>query len=162
MAKKTPLSSYVVLALMLGLSVFQTPAFGNSVDEILQQAQPPAGVVFEIVSGQTDNLRKTIPIVRQHVQRLRERFPDIEIAVVTHGKEQFSLTQKDKKNYAGVHKQIQSLVKDAKVPVHVCETYAGWKNIDASEFPDYVDVAAAGPAQVNDYRELGYILIKLD
>ena len=161
MTKKTYLPSYVVLALILGLSAFQSPVFGNSVDEILQKTEPPVGVVFEIASGQADTLRKTIPIVQKHVQRLRERFPDLEIAVVTHGKEQFSLTQKNKKNYAGVHQQIQSLVKDAKVPVHVCETYAGWKNIDASEFPDYVDVAAAGPAQVNDYRELGYILIKL-
>lgn len=162
MTKRNNLSSYAALALMLGLSVFQSPVFGNNIDEILQKAQPPAGVVFEIVSGQPDKLRKTIPTVQQHVKRLRERFPDLEIAVVTHGKEQFSLTQKNKKNYAGVHQQIQSLVKDAKVPVHVCETYAGWKNIDASEFPDYVDVAAAGPAQINDYRELGYILIKLD
>jgi len=33
--------------------------------------------------------------------------------------------------------------------------------VSAEEFPGFVDVAAAGPAQINDYRALGYILITL-
>jgi hypothetical protein len=29
----------------------------------------------------------------------------------------------------------------------------------AEDFPDYVDVAPSGPAQINQYRELGYVVI---
>ena len=45
--------------------------------------------------------------------------------------------------------------------VHVCGTHAGWFDVLPEDFPDYVDVAAAGPAQVNDYRALDYVLIVL-
>ena len=81
--------------------------------------------------------------------------------VVSHGKEHFSLTRDKQKKYNKVHKGIQSLVKDSNVPVHVCGTYADWNNVDESEFPDYVDVAAAGPVQINDYRQLVYLLVKV-
>jgi len=161
MANKIYFRFYGLILLLLGLSAFHSTAFATSVDDILQQDQPPVGVVFEVASSQPDKLRKIVPMIQQHVKQLRQRFPDLDIAVVTHGKEQFSLTQNNEKNYSEVHQQVKSLVKDTNVAVHVCETYAGWKNIDASEFPDYVDVAPAGPAQINNYKALGYVLIKI-
>ena len=48
------------------------------------------------------------------------------------------------------------------VPVHVCETHAGWYGVEASDFPDYVDVAPTGPGQINLYKELGYTLILME
>jgi len=47
------------------------------------------------------------------------------------------------------------------IQLHVCGTYAAWNNVSEEEFPDYVDVTAAGPATINDYISLGYILIKI-
>lgn len=55
----------------------------------------------------------------------------------------------------------QQLVTNDNVPLHVCGTHASWRNVGEDEFPDYVDVAAAGPATINDYIALGYTLIKI-
>ena len=60
-----------------------------------------------------------------------------------------------------LHQQVESLVADD-VPVHVCETHAGWYGVSAEDFPDYVDVAPTGPGQIELYRELDYQLIVFD
>lgn len=150
---------------LLGLALLSggVRLFASGVDlgEVLQLPEAPPGVVFEIVSGDTEYLRWAIPAVQQHVRQLRERFPGLPVAVVTHGREQFALTRDKQTKYAKVQRGIQSLVKDSDVSVHVCGTYAERHNVADSEFPDYIDVAAAGPAQINDYRQLGYLLIKL-
>lgn len=152
---------WILLGLALLFSSYRLFASGVELEEVLQRNEAPAGVVFEIVSGDSEHLRWAIPAVQQYIRQLRQRFPELPIAVVSHGKEQFSLTRDKQKKYSKVHKGIQSLVKDSNVPVHVCGTYADWHNVDESEFPDYVDVAAAGPVQINDYRQLGYLLVKV-
>ncbi len=60
-----------------------------------------------------------------------------------------------------VFQQVQALVAED-VPVHVCETHAGWYGVSAEDFPDYVDVAPTGPGQVALYQELGYDLIVIE
>ena len=152
---------WVLLTLALLFGSYRLFASDIEIEEILQLKEAPSGVVFEIVSGDSEHLRWAIPAVQQQIKKLRTRFPDLSIAVVSHGKEQFALTKDKQKTYKKVHKGIQSLVKDSDVPVHVCGTYADWRNVAESDFPDYVDVAAAGPVQINDYRKLGYLLVKL-
>lgn len=132
-----------------------------TITKLLAQDRPPPGVVFEIVTGDPQALRWAVPQVADYAKRLRERFPKLEIAVVTHGQEMFAL-QKDKQGTAPeVHAGIEQLAKDQGIPVHVCETYAGWRGIGAEAFPAYVNVAAAGPTQVKDYMALGYVLVKI-
>jgi intracellular sulfur oxidation DsrE/DsrF family protein len=131
------------------------------ITQLLGQEQPPPGVVFEIVTGDREGLRWAVPQVADYAKRLRGRFPQLEIAVVTHGREMFAL-QQDKRGAApAVHAQVEQLVKEQHIPVHVCETYAGWQGVGADAFPAYVNVAPAGPAQVKHYMELGYVLIKI-
>lgn len=131
------------------------------VEEILAKKTPPPGVVFEIVEGDANALSWAIPQIASYTKRLRERFPKLEIAVVTHGREMFTLQTAQRGKNLAVHQAVESLTNDDKVPVHVCETYAGWRGIGAEAFPKYVDVAPAGPAQINNYRALGYVLIKV-
>lgn len=133
----------------------------QKINELLAAPTAPEGVVIEIVTGSAQGLDWALPKARDYVKQLRQRFPDLHIAIVTHGKEQFALTKKDQKSQAKVHSITQQLVKDDKVPVHVCGTYAGWKGLATEDFPSYVDVAAAGPAQINDYIALGYSHIKI-
>lgn len=132
-----------------------------SVDDLLKQQQAPAGVIFEIVSGQPDLLNKLLPRLKQDIERLRERFPDLPVAVVTHGREQLALTSKNSQKAGVAHSLVKQLVNEDQVKVHVCETFASWYNISAEDFPDYVDVSPTGPAQINDYLELDYELITL-
>lgn len=128
---------------------------------ILDAERPPPGVVFEIVSGDPQTLRWAIPQVTDYTNRLRARFPGLPIAVVTHGKEQFALTREKREQFAGVHASVERLARDQDIPVHVCETYATMHRVEAEAFPDYVAVTAAGPVQIKNYQEVGYVLIKL-
>ncbi len=100
-------------------------------------------------------------MLKADIERLRERFPDLPVAIVSHGTEQFSLTRENRKNTPELHEGIEQLVTDQDVDVHVCGTHAGWFGVLPEDFPDYVDVAAAGPATINDYRALDYVLIEL-
>lgn len=132
----------------------------EQVEEILALKEAPAGIVFEIVTGEANSLEWALPETQGYIKELRARFPDIDIAIVTHGDEQFALKATNNKKYKKVHSLTQQLVQKDHVPLHVCGTYAGWKNVGEEEFPEYVNVAAAGPATINDYVALGYILIK--
>lgn len=132
-----------------------------AVAALLAASEPPQGVVFEIASGDPQSLDWALPRIQRYVAELRTRYPDLEIAIVSHGREQFALTNDNRKSEASVHGNVQRLVRDQNVPVHVCETYAEHHGVGAEQFPEYVQVAAAGPAQVRAYQELGYTLIRL-
>lgn len=138
-----------------------THAWSSDVDDLLSAKQAPAGVVFEIVSGDSGLLSTLLPDVKIDIERLRERFPDIPIAIVTHGSEQFDLTIKNREKESKAHNLVENLVKSDNVDVHVCGTHASWFNVAPEDFPDYVDVTPAGPTQINNYEEIGYEVIVL-
>ncbi|MDH5323917.1 MAG: DsrE family protein [Gammaproteobacteria bacterium] len=145
---------------------FTTTAWAQSdaqkIKSILAGDTAPFGVVFEIVESKADDLNWAIPKIKNYVEQLRQRFPDIGLAVVSHGKEEFGLMTDKQKKYAQVHKTVKSLVEDDKVPVHVCGTHASWYNVKPDAFPDYVDVTPAGPTEIANYEDMGYILVVID
>ncbi len=147
--------------LVIGLALCGNARATESVESLLAHSEAPFGVVFEIVEADEDALERILPEARRAVERLRARFPDLEFAVVSHGREEFALQSQYRDEYAEVHRAVQSLVADD-VPVHVCETHAGWYGVTAEDFPDYVDVAPTGPGQVRAYLDLGYDLIVMD
>ncbi len=133
----------------------------EEVEEILSRQEAPTGIVFEVVTGTNNSLKWALPEIQDYIKEIRTRFPDIDIAIVTHGDEQFALKTSNNKKYKKVHSLTQQLVQKNNIQLHVCGTYAAMKNVEEEEFPDYVDVTAAGPATINDYVSLGYILIRL-
>lgn len=152
----------VIFLLMFFL--FAAPALASSdgeVSGILALSEAPAGVVFELL-GDDDDLEIAIPKVQESIKKLRARFPELAIAIVSHGDEQFVLLQENADSYSAVHSQVQSLVNEQNVQVHVCATYARWHGLNPEDFPDYVDVVSQGPSQISDYVESGYILILVD
>lgn len=155
----------LVITLLFSSLFFPQISFASDpneqVEEILKLKNPPSGIVFEIVTGESNSLEWALPETKSYIKELRARFPKLEIAIVTHGNEQFALKSNNNKKYKKVHSLTQQLVQKDNIPLHVCGTYAGWKGVSEEEFPDYVDVAAAGPATINDYISLGYILIKI-
>lgn len=90
---------------------------------------------------------------------MRERFKDLPNAIVTHGREQFALTNKNQLANRSEHQNIRALMQDSKIQIHVCGTLAGWHGLSTKGFPDYVNVFATGPAQINDYKALDYLLL---
>lgn len=130
-----------------------------SLNQLLNQKEAPEGVVFEIVTGDDDALEWAIPRTREYIRQLRAKFPALPIAVVTHGQEMFSLQTRDEYGTPEVHNQVKSLVEQQDVVLHACGTYAGWRGLAEEDFPAYVDIAASGPAQINDYVAIGYVKV---
>lgn len=97
-------------------------------------------------------------MVKKHIQTLRTRYPELAIAIVTHGREQFVLQKDKQQGNRKVHSLTQQLVKEG-VPVHVCETYAERRGVTAEDFPEYINVSSTGPAQINDYVAVDYLRV---
>jgi len=146
------------LTVLLFTGLVNAESHSSKVDKILAQKDEPFGVVFEIVTGKGDSLSWALPTVNGYIVKLRKKFPDIDVAIVTHGSEQFALTKKMAGKQKKIHSLTQQLNKQG-VQLHVCETHASWKGLSPEDFPDYVDVATTGPAQVNNYTEIGYALV---
>lgn len=150
----------VLLVLMLLLPLPAIASSDKDVSALLQETSPPDGVVFEVITTE-EGLRWAVPQIVRYSQQLRERFPALPIAVVSHGREEFALQRSRQTEFPEVHLAVESLSREQGIPVHVCGTHAGWKGVTPEEFPDYVNVAPVGPAQIRDYLELGYRLIIL-
>jgi intracellular sulfur oxidation DsrE/DsrF family protein len=132
------------------------------VDYILKRDTAPFGVVFEIVEGSRADLEWAVEEIKKYSAQLRKRFPDIGIAVVSHGTEQFALMTAEAQTYDKVHKSVKSLTEDESIPVHVCGTHASWYGKSADDFPDYVTVSPAGPTEIANYEDMGYEKIVLE
>lgn len=131
----------------------------GEVDRVLALDRAPPGVVFEVVSGDPDRLNAVIPQVTLYAERLRARFPDLPVAVLTHGSEQFSLLTSEQVRYGDLHAQVRALTGEQDVDVHVCGNHASWRRKTAADFPDYVDVAVAASQKMEAYRERGFVVI---
>ena len=127
-----------------------------TLDELLARPAAPPGVVFEIVDRDPGALELALPWVRQASQKLKTRFPALPMALVTHGQEMFALQTSAREGNPAVHHIAETLSREG-IPVHVCETYAGWRGVGAENFPAYIDVAPAGPTQIKNYEALDYV-----
>lgn len=147
------------LLLLIPLSAIASTDYQNKVTQLINSGFEPEGVVFEIV-GKKGLLDWALPVVVDLSTQLRAKYPRLDIAVVSHGSEQFALT----KDQLALNKALQEQLADlqsSEISVHVCGTLAEWRGVEASEFTELVDVAAEGPAQINDYIKLGYVRIRI-
>ena len=161
MLKKLSLLTALIFSNLIFIPISFAVDANKQVENIVFSNQAPAGIIFEIVTGSADSLEWALPETQKLIKKLRSRFPKLEIAIVTHGNEQFALKTSNSVKHKKVHSLTQQLVQKDNIQLHVCGTYAAWKNVSEEEFPEYVDVTAAGPATINDYISLGYILIKI-
>ena len=151
----------IVVSFLMVCQTLQAEA-NHTLDHLLKQDEAPEGVVFEIITTDEAGLEWAIPHTHKYIKQLHEKFPQLAIAVVTHGREMFALQNRDIDTNQHVHNQVQSLIQDKKVSLHACGTYAGWHGLVREDFPTYVDVTASGPATINDYVALGYIKIMIE
>lgn len=131
------------------------------VDALLLHGHPPPGVVFEVESWDERSLYTLLPWIEKQATRLRERFPGLDMAVVSHGREQFTLMRSEASNHVPVHEAVWRL-RASDVNVHVCGEHASWRGVSPEEFIKDVDVASSGPAQINDYLRLDWALVVTD
>lgn len=130
------------------------------VEKLLNAKEEPAGVVFEIISWDKNAWDWAAPMLKQYRKQLLAKYPDLDIALVSHGGEQFELTNDKAKKNAETFKTLKSL-SDEGVNLHVCGTHSSWRDVDDSEYVSFIDVSPSGPAQINDYINLGFTHILL-
>jgi intracellular sulfur oxidation DsrE/DsrF family protein len=147
--------------ILLCIVMLSPGAHARSIEDLITRDKRPEGVVIEIVSGDRMLLNTLLPELNEDIQRLRHKYPDLPIAIVTHGQEQFMLTKNNRSEAERAHGIVEQLAVNDDIEVHVCGTYAGWFGVSENDFPKYVNVAPAGPVQINNYEELGYELITL-
>ena len=93
-SKLFPVAALLALALISALATAPTVAGeAESVEVLLAAGEPPAGVVFDVSTGDDDALVGLLPRLKADIERLRARYPDLPVAIVTHGTEQFALTR---------------------------------------------------------------------
>jgi intracellular sulfur oxidation DsrE/DsrF family protein len=151
-------SKHSFLTGLVLLALLSSSAFAESLKDVLELNEAPPGVVFEIVEAGGDSWYATRPMLLKAIDKLHAKFSDLDIAVVSHGSEQFAFTKKNQTKYKSLHDTVKDLG-DKNIHVHVCGVHASWRSMTAEDFPDYVDVAPSGPAQINQYRELGYVVV---
>lgn len=131
------------------------------VDALIASGEAPPGVVFEIIESQEDALAWALPRVVALAGRLRQHYPGLPVAIVSHGPEQFGLLDSSRGGeFDRIHTEAEGLRGNA-IDLHICGVHAGWYGHDAGDFPAYVDVAVSAPAQLRDYENFGYVLIPL-
>lgn len=150
------LKYFFILACGLALSPLYAVEYSSlEIEKLLQRQQAPDGVVFELISWDDRTWTWAAPMIASLRQQLRQRFPDLDVVVVSHGGEQFQLTKDHKEQQPEAIAQLQNLTEDG-VNLHVCGTHSSWNDVPDTAYMDFVDVSPSGPAQINDYIKLGY------
>ena len=122
----------------------------------------PEGVVFLVMDHDTEAYEWVLPRLERYVTILRAEWPDLPLAVLSHGDEIFSLLAKNADEYAGFQHRIRKLVTDEEITFQVCGAFAALSGVDESEFADFVEVIPSAPARISDYRMVGYELVHLE
>ncbi len=152
--KGTLLSTFNALLLMT------THVSAELLNDVLQLEESPVGIVIEVTKADGDALHEHLIEVRTASDAIRQKFPGLPIAIVSHGHEQFALTSANAGKYRALHADVEDLVKND-IDVHVCGTHASWYDIAPEDYPEFIDVTHAGPAQINDYLNIGYVQLEL-
>ncbi|MDJ0833600.1 MAG: DsrE family protein [Gammaproteobacteria bacterium] len=131
-----------------------------TINRLLASEQAPDGVVFELISWDDKTWQWAAPMIADFRRQLQQKYPGIDVAVVSHGGEQFQLTKSAAPQQPRAIAQLQGLTEDG-VNLHVCGTHSYWNDVEESAYLDMVNISPSGPAQVNDYIKLGYTHILL-
>ncbi len=148
--------------LFLGFLSASDLAVGRELEQLLQDDAAPPGVVIEILTSDASGLEWALPRAGEAIRQLRQRFPALPVAIVSHGREEFALTRSQAGKHLAAHQLVKQLKRDDDVQLHVCGAHAEMFKISSEDFPEYVDVSASGPAQINDYKALGYEELLID
>jgi len=131
----------------------------QKVEQIIASEKAPVGVLFELIGRENGKyLPESLKKVEDYKIQLKRKFPDIKVAVVTHGSEQFELTKENAIKQSKTHDIVKRITAE-NVPVHVCSNHASWRGKTEIDFPDYVLASSGAGSQMKEYQDQGYIRI---
>jgi len=144
--------------------IFSFSAAANDkqeVDRILALEKAPVGVLFELIGRENGKyLPEGLEKVEMYKIQLKNKFPDIKVAVVTHGAEQFELTNDNAIKQSKTHDIVKRITAED-VPVHVCSNHASWRGKTEDDFPGYVLASSGAGSQMKEYQDQGYIRVTI-
>ena len=152
--------------ILLGMIIFANTAHASNihpdVQRLLNQVDTPEGVVFDIESADPNYWKNKGAFVRQQINALRSKYPDLDIVIVSHGRElkQLATASTSNQPYKGISSTLQQLANSG-VELNVCAVASQHQGIDASDYGKNIGVADSGPANRNNYIQLGYTAIYL-
>jgi len=149
------------LALLISSGLFAADYRHKEVDRLLASGQKPDGVAFELMAWEDNTWDWASPMIESLTGQLRQKYPTIDIALVSHGAELFDLALSQNNAEVPSIKILESL-SDKNIAVHVCGNYASFKGMGVDDFLPFVDVVPSGPAQLEDYIKLGFEHIVLE
>ncbi|MBT3447713.1 MAG: DsrE family protein [Candidatus Thioglobus sp.] len=152
---------FKALILLLLSSTLMANYSNPYVNQLLESDNEPEGVVFELIESDKKTWKWAAPMIKDLKIQLKEKYPNIEIAVVSHGREQFQLLKSRVKSQQKAIAILEGLVQQENIDLHVCGAHSSWFGINPDGYIDIVDVAVSGPAKINDYINLGYQPIQL-
>lgn len=167
-------STHILFVTLLLQSIFVESMMAKEVlrpdetpelDEILyliNDSEDLQGVLLHTREYDEDAYMWVAPRLEYYISLLRGRYPGIPLIVISHGDEMRSLIKSNMINYPNIHQTIQQIVEKYQVDFQVCGAFAAYSGIDASEFPDYIQVIPSAPAAFTDHRELGFDLIEIE
>lgn len=133
----------------------------QEIDKILALEKAPVGVLFELIGRENGKyLPESLEKVESYKVQLRKKFQDIKVAVVTHGAEQFELTNENAVKQSKTHDIVKRITAE-NVPVHVCSTHASWRGMTENDFPGYVLAESGAGSQMQEYQDQGYIRVAI-
>ena len=130
------------------------------INQLISANIEPEGVVFELAAYESNAWNWASPKVDQLSKQLKDKYPNVDIAIISHGNEQFQLTSKNLAKNQYPVSLLDNLAKNG-ADIHVCGVNSSWNNVSHDSYIDIVQVAVSGPAKVNDYIKLGYQHIRL-
>ncbi len=133
----------------------------DEVEKILKAGNSVEGVVFVVYEDEYDALEWVMPRLDHYITLLRNDLSEVPISIVAHGDEILALTNDQERIFPEVHDSIQTLKERYDIPFHVCGAYASLNGLSEDDFPSYIDVVPYGPAQISDYRMVGYEMIDI-
>ena len=145
--------------LVLLFALVALPAHAETLAEVFAATEAPPGIVFELLEDEEAFLDRGLPALQDEIQRIRERFPDLPIEIVSHGVELLALTHENIDFYPKAHRAAREL-HAVGIPIIICGAYAGEFEAFPEDFPDYDDVLPSGPAHINNLMALDYWLIR--
>jgi len=150
-----------LFSLFCFFSISVTASDKQEVDRILALEKAPVGVVFELIGRENGKyLPEGLKKIEAYKIQLKRAFPDIKVAVVTHGAEQFELTKDNAIKQSKTHDIVKRITAED-VPVHVCSTHASWRGKTENDFPGYVLASSGAGSQMQEYQDQGYTLVTI-
>lgn len=131
------------------------------IDALLSKEQPEA-IVFLVMEYDEEALTWVLPRVLHYTRKLRQRWAGLEIIILSHGDEMVALQTEYQDLYPVIHQQVKELISEYELSFQVCGTYARMSDISESQFPSYIDVVPFAPAEIENYRIMGYQMLHLE